>query len=198
MGTCNKTYVCLLALCAAALVAPGQGMSQPGADAPAAEQQAAVGTLKGKVKTVVNKNRTISLTVEGRGLVVVTYTDETKLVNAASFKDVHPDELLTVEYKTVGAENVATTLAKVVAALPSGSSAMKLDEVRDLVARGPEAGAYTLFDSRPASRYHEGHIPTAQSLPFAEMEKADKEGKLAELLPKEKDRVLIFYCGGVT
>jgi rhodanese-related sulfurtransferase len=66
------------------------------------------------------------------------------------------------------------------------------------VQKGPVAGNYTMFDSRPGSRYHEGHIPGAKSLPFAEMEKAEKEGRLPELLPKEKDKLLVFYCGGVT
>ena len=166
------------------------------AEAPAAEQ--AVSKMKGKIKTVVNKNKTISMQVEGKGLVVVKYADDTKVVNAGSFKEFHADDLISVEYKTVGAENVATVLAKVVAELPKGVALMTLDEAKALVSKGPDAGRYVMFDSRPATRYDEGHVPTSKSLPFAAMEKADKEGKIPELLPKEKDILLVFYCAGVT
>jgi hypothetical protein len=182
-----------------ALLAGCQTTPQPKAQvAPAAAEQVVISKLKGKIKTNVNKNRTISLTVEGKGLVVVKYDDATRLVNAPSFKDLHPDEILNVEYRTVGSENIATLIGKVVAEIPQGVTLMGLEEAYDLVRKGPVAGKYTMFDSRPPSRYHEGHIPGSKSLPFAEMEKADKEGKLLELLPKEKDKLLVFYCGGVT
>lgn len=166
------------------------------AEAPAAEQ--AVSKMKGKIKTVVNKNKTISMQVEGKGLVVVKYTDDTKVVNAGSFKEFHADDVISVEYKPHGAENVATILAKVVAELPKGVGLMTLEEAKTLVGKGPVAGRYVMYDSRPVTRYDEGHVPTSMSLPYAAMEKADQEGKIPELLPKEKDILLVFYCAGVT
>jgi hypothetical protein len=179
------------------LFAGCQSAPPPKADA-APVEQVVISKIKGKIKTNVNKNKTISLTVEGQGLVVVKYDDATKLVNATSFKDLHPDEILNVEYRTIGSENIATLMGKVVAEIPKGASLMSLEEAYELVQKGPQAGSYTMFDSRPPSRYHEGHIPGSKSLSFADMDKADKEGKLLELLPKEKDKLLIFYCGGVT
>jgi hypothetical protein len=167
------------------------------ADAASAQQPAAA-KLKGKLKSVVGKSKTISVTVEGQGLVIIKYTDTTKLVNASSFKDLHPDEVVNVEYQEVGAEKVAMVIAKVVAELPKGVGLMTLEEAYALVQKGPQAGNYVMFDSRPASRYHEGHIPGSSSLPFADMDKAEKEGKLVSLLPPEKDKLLVFYCGGVT
>lgn len=202
MNIRNGIIASLATLLAVAMLTGCQSTPQPKAE-PIAKvtetaQQPAAGKLKGKIKTVVGKNNTISLTIEGKGLVVVKYNDATRLVNAASFKDLHPDELLNVEYRIVGAENVATVISKVVAELPKGASLIGLDEAHALVLLGPQAGSYTMFDSRPGSRYHEGHIPGAKSLPFAEMDKADKEGKLAALLPPEKDKLLVFYCGGIT
>ncbi|OQX18483.1 MAG: hypothetical protein BWK76_07335 [Desulfobulbaceae bacterium A2] len=51
----------------------------------------------------------------------------------------------------------------------------------------------TLVDSRPAGRYAQDHLPGAVSIP----DDVIKEKK-AEVLPKEKDKPLIFYCGGIT
>ena len=59
-----------------------------------------------------------------------------------------------------------------------------------LVAAGPAKGRYTLIDSRPASRFQEGFIPTAQSLPFPSLE------RLAPQLPRDKGRLLVFYGTG--
>jgi len=49
---------------------------------------------------------------------------------------------------------------------------------------------YLLVDSRPKLRYHEGHIPTSVSIPFTTMHTKRSE------LPEDKDRLIIFYCGG--
>jgi hypothetical protein len=66
-------------------------------------------------------------------------------------------------------------------------------EVVKLVAMGPEKGAYTLVDARPAGAYLGGHIPTAISLPFDNF-----EDSCAIVLPQDKNRMLVFYCGGPT
>ena len=147
---------------------------------------------------MVGKSSTISIEVAQKGLMVLKFTPETKFVNAASYKDLAHDELLDIEFKVVGAENVAVVLKKVVAELPKGVSQLKMDEAIALVEKGPKAGNYTMFDSRPGGRYHEGHIPGSQSLPFAEMEKLDKEGKLTAKLPADKNALVVFYCGGPT
>jgi len=66
-------------------------------------------------------------------------------------------------------------------------------EVVNLVAMGPEKGGYTLIDARPTGAYLGGHIPTAVSLPFDNFEE-----NCSTTLPLEKDRLLVFYCGGPT
>ena len=82
--------------------------------------------------------------------------------------------------------------------LPKGTSVITTDEVKALVAKGPEAGNYLMFDSRPASRFHAGTIPTSLMLPSGEMEKLDKEGKSHPLLGQDKNKLLVFWCGGPT
>jgi rhodanese-related sulfurtransferase len=66
------------------------------------------------------------------------------------------------------------------------------DEVARLVALGPEQGNFTLIDSRPLPRFQEGTIPGAINLPYPAFD------KFVDRLPKQKDRLTIFFCQGVT
>ncbi len=66
------------------------------------------------------------------------------------------------------------------------------DEIDRLVALGPEQGGYTLIDSRPLPRFQEGTIPTAVNLPYPAFD------KMLDRLPKDKDRLLVFFCQGAT
>ena len=90
------------------------------------------------------------------------------------------------------------TTQKSFPALPKGTSVITIDEMKALVTKGPDAGNYLMFDSRPATRFHSGTIPTSLMLPSGEMEKLDKEGKPHPLLGQDKNKLLIFWCGGPT
>jgi rhodanese-related sulfurtransferase len=65
-------------------------------------------------------------------------------------------------------------------------------EIVKLVAAGPEAGGYTLIDSRPLPLFQAGAIPTAINLPYPAFD------KFLDRLPKDKAKLLVFYCQGVT
>ncbi|CAD5373901.1 conserved exported hypothetical protein [Rubrivivax sp. A210] len=65
-------------------------------------------------------------------------------------------------------------------------------EIERLVAAGPAAGGYTLVDSRPLPRFQEGTIPGSINLPYPAFD------KFLDRLPKDKDKLLIFFCQGVT
>lgn len=65
-------------------------------------------------------------------------------------------------------------------------------EMQKLIALGPEKGNYALFDSRPLPRFQEAAIPFAVSLPFPAFDKL-----APQLLPADKNKLLIFYCGGL-
>lgn len=197
MSIRKRLVFSLVTLSAAALLAAPAICADAPKEASAA-QQVAANKVKGKIKTVVGASRTISIEVPNKGLMVLKFTPETKFINAKTYKDLAHDELMDIEFKVVGAENVAVVLKKVVAELPKGVTQLNMDDAIALVEKGPKAGNYTMFDSRPGSRYHTGHIPGALSLPFGEMEKLDKEGKLVEKLPADKNALVVFYCGGPT
>jgi len=64
--------------------------------------------------------------------------------------------------------------------------------VAKLVAEGPAKTNYTLIDSRPLVRFQEGAIPSAIHLPFIGFD------KFVDRLPKDKNQLTVFYCGGIT
>lgn len=56
----------------------------------------------------------------------------------------------------------------------------------------PMPGNVMVIDSRPRrAKYDKGHIPMAVSIPFSQFD------KMTDKLPKDKDALLIFYCGGL-
>ena len=162
-------------------------------DYAAAAQEGAVVEIKGKVKAVSNKAKTLSVVVKGKNTVMLKFNDATEFVNFKKTKEIKPPTGVLVKYKTVGPDNIATYVRKALVKLPAGVKEIKTAELAALVAKGLVAGKYCLIDSRPAKIAAAAHIPTAISIPVNVLkEKGEK------LLPCDKDKVIIFYCGGPT
>jgi len=180
--------IAILTLGLTAGTAAGNSTAPPPAKVySAAAAQAAEQTLAGKVTGKSNKAKTISLEVAG-AMQMVKFNDQTRGLEFAE-----NGEAAIVNYTVVNGDKIATEIKPKLAALPEGVTEMVPDELALLVEMGPEKGNYFLVDSRPASPFAAGHIPTAVSIPVPKF----KETK-GELLPADKDRQLIFYCGGVT
>jgi rhodanese-related sulfurtransferase len=64
--------------------------------------------------------------------------------------------------------------------------------VTKLLAERPAGAPFTLIDSRPLVRFQEGAIPGAIHLPFIGFD------KFTDRLPKDKNQLVVFYCGGLT
>ena len=57
----------------------------------------------------------------------------------------------------------------------------------------PQPEGVMIIDSRPYQpKYANGHIPTAVNIPGSQFD------KMTDKLPKDKNTLLIFYCGGPT
>ena len=126
----------------------------------------------------------------GNRMELVKYDQNTTIKNIPSIKALRRPVPVLIHYKKVGPDLVATRiLAKPKFKVPK-EQLMSTPELAKLVSQGPEKAGYTLVDARPGIRYKEGHIPTAISIPFPKMK------DLAWKLPKDKSRLLIFYCGG--
>ena len=149
--------------------------------------------VKGQVKAVTNKAKTVSVNVKDKGVMLFKFNDDTQFINFTKTNEIKYPTAVLVKYKIAGPDNVALSIKKALVSLPKGVTEIKTDEVVALVEKGPDAGNYFLVDARPATVASAGHIPTAVSIPVNELEK-----KGAELLPTDKNKLLIFYCGGPT
>lgn len=160
--------------------------------------QAADGVIRGKMVSVAGEFKSLNVTI-GPLVWIVKYGDDLKvkegekISGAEALKTIPRDREIAV---TFTGDEKAPLAVQVAVKQPYKVAADKIiavDKMQELVALGPEAGKFTLLDSRPGPVYAEGFIPGAVSLPYA----AFKE-KAAALLPADKGALVVFYCGGET
>lgn len=146
--------------------------------------------IRGKSVTTSEKFGTVQIDV-GPLVWIVKTDNETVIKGAESLKAITKDKEIAITYKGGEKNPVATIISvKEPFKLPE-EKLVSAEEVKNLLAKGPEEGGYLLIDSRPTAAYMEGHVPGAVSIPYPALEE-----KKEALLPADKDRFLIFYCGG--
>jgi len=141
---------------------------------------------KGRIKYISNKANTIQIDIKDKDPVVVRFDDKTEFENAKGIKELGPPDLIRVEFEP---GKPATLINKVVFGLPPG---VEIDINELLVILQGKRGEYLLGDARPAKKFPPSHIPSAVST-FPR----DKEA-FSKSLPEDKDKLLVFYCGGPT
>lgn len=169
------------------------GFEVHAADATKAEQAAEATKVKGKISNISQKAKTIALSLKDDSFFLLKFTDETKLKDIESTKELKEGEAVAVEYKTENGENIATSIMMELVKLPKGLKEIKTKELVDLIATDKNL---VVIDSRPGPKYDEFHIPGAVSIPFSKLVAMGDNG--AKLLEEYKDRQLVFYCGGST
>lgn len=90
---------------------------------------------------------------------------------------------------TIGVSSVALAAKKKEPVKQDPALFISLEEVQALVAKGSDEGKYQLIDARPEVKFNAGNIPTSINIP-----KALLKQNLDKL---SKDKMLIFYCGGI-
>ncbi|MGD8983208.1 MAG: rhodanese-like domain-containing protein [Desulfobacteraceae bacterium] len=190
----------LIAVCALFVLSPLEAMSAKAPQTPPMQSKRCLSCHKnykgmediitGNFKSRSNKAKSIQVRIDKR-MQVVKYTPETTVKNVPSIKSLKAPMTIKVHYKEVGSDLVATEIVVKPKMEVPKEQLMSVKELEKLVAMGPEKGGYTLVDSRPGIKYKAGHIPTSISIPFPMMK------KLKDKLPKDKDRLLIFYCEGM-
>lgn len=164
-------------------------------------------TAKGRIQYISKKASSIQLAPKDQPPVIVKFDSKTEFVGAEGIKGLSPPDLIKVEY-TPG--QPATRITRVFFGIPKEAEidAVYLDNLmRQQDCLTPEDLRVTpeeverimqspdvcvLVDARPTDRYRAGHIPKAISIYAKDL--ADN----LDLLPKDKSKLVIFYCGGPT
>ena len=143
--------------------------------------------VKGKIQSISQKARTIQLLdVKTKKVECILFGEKTRFINAKSIKEFIVNDVVLVDYEP---GQTAASIKRVLVELPP-EKIIKTEEIAKLL-EGPPTG-YMLIDARPEKAYNAGHLPTAIVIPTKQMKEK------MNLLPKDKNRLLIFYCGGPT
>lgn len=173
-------------LCAGLLVTTSPNLSYAAVDtgmqATAKQDEPAA---KGKILGMSKKARTITVEDKKLGTVMIKFNDATTGLEFAK-----KGEAAIVNYKVAGDDKIATVIKPKLAKLPKGVTEIMPEELAAMINAKTD---FMLIDSRPGKPYAAGHIPNAISVP---VEKLEKEG--ATILADDKNKLLIFYCGGPT
>ena len=156
--------------------------------AAATDQKKVAKVYKGKVVGKSNKAKSISIRV-GKGdkakTIMVKFDEKTKGVEHAS-----KGHAAIIAYEMRNGEPWATVVKPKLAKLPEGVTEIKTAELQSLMESDTD---FLLIDARPGKRYAASHLAGAVNLPVPAYKK-----KAASVLPKDKNKLLVFYCGGPT
>jgi hypothetical protein len=159
---------------------------------------AADGVVRGKLVSVSGEFKSVSVTV-GPLVWIVKYGDDLKvkegdkLSGPEALKGIPREREIAVTFTGTEAAPVASQVAVKQPFKVPEAQIVPLEKMQELAAQGPEAGKFTLIDSRPGPMFAEGRIPGAVSLPYAVFKE-----KAVSLLPADKTALVIFYCAGET
>lgn len=154
----------------------------------AAGQKQQANVYKGKVVGKSNKAKTISIQV-GKGAkaktIMVKFDDKTKGVKHAA-----KGHASIIAYEMRNGEPWATVVKPKLAKLPEGVTEINAAEMKKLMDSNTD---FMLIDARPGKRYAASHMSGAVNLSVPDYKK-----KASFILPKDKNKLLVFYCGGPT
>lgn len=152
---------------------------------------AADNDIRGKFGSVSMKAETLKINT-GKAPWLVGFDEDTVLDGAEALNKIPAGkEILVTTRKEDGTLYAESVSVKPPAQLDP-AMLIKVDELQPLISQGPEKGKFTIVDARPGKLFIEGHIPGAINIYDAQFEKN------LQKLPKDKDNLLVFYCGGPT
>lgn len=143
---------------------------------------------KGKVVGKSLKAKSISIVV-GKGekakTVMVKFDDKTKGVTRAA-----KGHASIIYYEMRDGQPWATVIKAKLAKLPKGVTEIETAELKSIMNSKVD---FTLIDARPRKRYATAHLPGAKNIGTTAYEKL-----APSILPQDKDKLLLIYCGGPT
>ena len=143
-----------------------------------------------KISSISLKAEMLKIDTESESL-LVKFNDETSLAGENSMRDLTNGQEIKIRYRDEGGSLIAEDIEVKKPQSSSGLAAsITVEELTQLMEHGSQSETFTLVDSRIESQYNEGHIPGAISIYDGKIEKQP------DLLPEDKNGLLIFYCGG--
>ena len=149
--------------------------------------------VRGTLVSVSEKFKTINVQVGQKLVWIINYGEDLKITGADKLLSIAKDKEIGIRFTGDEKKPYAVSLTVKPPAKVAPEKLVSLEEMKKLVASGPEAGGYLIVDSRPKPRFNEGHIPHAISLDNTKFDELKDK-----TLPNEKDKIIIFYCGGIT
>ena len=147
--------------------------------------------VRGRLEAVSNKAKTMRVFV-GNGTWLVNFDKNTQVDGAKSVGKIKKNIEVLVDYTKKDNTLVASSVTVKPAADIPAKWILDVKEMKKLIALGPAKGNYALFDARPGKLFPAAHLKGAIS---------NYDGKFAKnigKLPKDKNKLLVFYCGGPT
>jgi hypothetical protein len=154
------------------------------------EYDKASNILAGKFVDVANKSKSIQLQID-QDMEIIFFDDSTVLKNAPSLKEIPKQESVRIVYSKKDGKLFADQVEVKKGLEVPKDELIAVEQLAELVAKGPDKGKYVLLDSRPEEMFNQGHIPSSLSMPFFAFDKLQEK-----LLPKDKDVMQIYYCAG--
>jgi rhodanese-related sulfurtransferase len=197
----SKRLVSVAVLCAAV---PVVAIAQAPAGKPTIPQvctnchQAQPNALQGIYENVAFKSESIQLKIDAHTEIVrfdpktIKVKDAGAMKPGESLRDLPKNKEARIDYVEKDGQKFATQISFKGPIKIAPEKVVGYDYVLKLVEQGPEKGNYTLIDSRPLPRVQEGTIPGAINLPYPAFD------KFVDRLPKDKNRLVVFFCQGVT
>jgi len=149
-----------------------------------------VSIIQAKISSISLKAEMLKIDTEKESC-LVKFNDETLLTGANSLRDLTRGQEITIKYHEERGSLFADSIdVKKQRSNTGTTTSITVEELTKLLEQRPQNGTFTLIDSRIESQYNEGHIPGALSLYDGKMKQQP------DLLPKDKNGLLIFYCGG--
>ncbi|MCK9295745.1 MAG: rhodanese-like domain-containing protein [Desulfobulbaceae bacterium] len=189
----RKTFLKLVPLCLmVALSHPAfagdQGGKQTVAQQTQQAEQKEANVYTGEIVGKSEKAKTVSIEV-GKGdqakTVMLKIDEQTKGIEHAV-----KGHAAIIKFETRGNNKYATEIKPKLAKLPEGVTEIKTGDLQDLIKNHTDM---FLVDARPESRFGQSHLPGAVSIPVPLLQE-----RQAAALPLDKNKLLVFYCGGPT
>lgn len=189
----RKTLLKLLPWCLlVALVNPAfaetQGAKQTETQQTQQAEQKEENVYTGEIVGKSEKAKTVSIEV-GKGdqakTMMLKFDEKTKGIEHAV-----KGHAAIIKFEMQGTNKYASEIKPKLAKLPDGVTEIKTEELQDSIKNHTDM---FLVDARPEGRYGQSHLPGAVSIPVPLLQE-----KQEAALPLDKNKLIVFYCGGPT